>query len=58
MMPIDKYQVDLVRGKPEVGSANDISCAASARATTLKNLLRKCFRKPQKIIEPQAHAQG
>ena len=35
--------------KSEVGSASQKSCAASARATTLKILRRK----PKKIIAPQ-----
>ena len=39
---------------PEVGSASHKSCAASARATNLNILRRKRFRKPQKIIAPQA----
>ena len=44
-----------------MGSASNKSCAASARAITLKMLRRKRFRKPPKIIvpqgQPQAHAQ-
>ena len=36
--------------KAEVGSANHKSCAASARATTLKILRRKGFRKPKKLL--------
>ena len=39
---------------PEVGSASHKSCIASARATMLKRLRRKRFRKPKKIIAPQA----
>ena len=38
----------------EVGSASRESCAASARATTLKILRQKRFHKPKKIIAPQA----
>ena len=41
----------------EMGSSSHKSCAASARATTLKILLRKRFRKPKKIIVPQAQPQ-
>ena len=40
--------------RTEVGSASHKSCAASARATTLKILRCKRFHKPQKIIVPQA----
>ena len=47
----------LCNKQAEVGSASHKSCAASARATTLKMLLRKRFRKPQKIIAPQAQPQ-
>ena len=38
----------------EVCSASHKSCAASARATTLKILRRKRFRKPKEIIASQA----
>ena len=38
----------------EVGSASHKSCAASARATTLKILRRNRSRKPKKIIAQQA----
>ena len=38
----------------EVGSTSHKSCAASARATTLKILHRKHFRKPKKVIALQA----
>ena len=41
----------------EVGSASHKSCAARARATTLKILCRKRFRKPKEIIVPQAQPQ-
>ena len=39
---------------PKVGSASRKRSAANARATTLKILRRKRFRKPKKIIAPQA----
>ena len=42
---------------PEVGSASCKSCAASARATIPKIMCRKRFRKPKKIIAPQAQPQ-
>ena len=40
-----------------MGSANHKSCAASKRATTLKVLRHKRFRKPKKIIAAQPLAQ-
>ena len=38
----------------EVDSTNHKSCTASAHATAQKILRRKHFRKPKKIIAPQA----
>ena len=50
----DSVQLCVVTIQAEVGSASFKSCAASARATILKILHRKRFRKPKKVIAPQA----
>ena len=60
-MRVPKWSLKSVSNTPvaKMGSASHKSCVASARATTVKILRRKRFRKPQKIIALQAqpHAQ-